>query len=80
MCEVLGDPPNKWLTFPYFDGYPVHDPLQPDAQYETLESASRQDVLKLEQYVRQIAELRRPANSAKPRTGTEKFCLAVPVF
>ena len=29
MCEILGNLPREWMAFPFEDGYPVHEPLQP---------------------------------------------------
>jgi serine/threonine protein kinase len=84
MQRVLGDLPEEWLTFPFLDGYPVHEPLQPDIEYDTFEHADKLVpapwVHTLEQHINQILEPRRPVTKTNPSVGVEKFCLQVPDF
>jgi serine/threonine protein kinase len=82
--DVLGPLPQEWLTVPFYKGHPVHEPLEPGVEYQTIqpERIVHPDVWSLEQYVDRILEPHRPANSSgkEPRTGIEYFCLRVPRF
>jgi serine/threonine protein kinase len=85
MHEVLGDLPSEWRTFPFLDGYPVHEPLQPDVEYDTFEGldelAAASGPITLEQLIDEIVEPRRPVTeTANPNVGAAKFCLEVPKF
>jgi serine/threonine protein kinase len=82
MVQLLGDLPREWQAFPFLDGYPVHEPLQPNTEYEPFdpERFTWDGVLNLEQLVGEIVEPRRPTNSPSPKTGIERFCLPIPSF
>ena len=77
MYETLGPMPQEWYTFPFLDGYPVHAPLQPNAEYRTLEFTHMGE-LRLEKLVSDNVEPHRLANTPAPRTGFEKFGIKVP--
>jgi serine/threonine protein kinase len=72
------------MAVPFLDGWPVHEPLEPDdiqGKPETIKLVDHSnDKCSLEEVVDAIREPRPPANNTcqKPRTGLEYFCLQVP--
>jgi serine/threonine protein kinase len=83
-CYTLGPLPKEWMAVPFLDGWPVHEPLEPDdiqGKPETIKLVDHSnDKCSLEEVVDAIREPRPPANNTcqKPRTGLEYFCLQVP--
>jgi serine/threonine protein kinase len=81
MCDTLGALPLKWRTFPFHDGYPVHEPIQPDDDYETFEHMEGPCTFPLEEDVAEILEPQRPEDDAESKSeGIRKLCLPVPSF
>jgi dual-specificity kinase len=78
MYEVFGSLPQEWLTFPFLDGYPVHEPLEPGVKYDTFEHVSDLTAPTLEQLIEEIRVPRRPKGTTSGKAGIEKFCLPVP--
>jgi serine/threonine protein kinase len=81
ICYTLGPLPKECMAVLFLDGWPVHEPLEPDIQDkpEAIKLVDHSnDRCSLEDVVDKMREPLRPARSKNLRTRLENFCLRVP--
>ena len=86
MSYLLGGMPQEWGSFPFENGYPVHEPLKPGITYSTVDGHINYASESLDELISQIFDPRPPEAIApgddggmEAEDGLDRFTLYVPI-